>query len=909
MNAILNPMSKTDIHKAAIKRKPLISALLSFGTLIAASTFSASTFAATTPVWDAFVKAKAEGKRLPLPDFSYAGYKKGEKAIPTPNWKVFNVTNYGATPGDNTDDLAAVNRAIAAAKDEPGGGIVFFPKGRYLLSEKTGVKQSLINVTTSNLILRGEGDGPNGTELFFKEHLDSKTPALKYSTPAMLNFNGSNSSFLGSNKTEVKTSAKMGDFKVEVKNASAFKAGNYVYFNQKDPSAAHANALPPYEVESNWSKFKTGEFRRELHQVKSVSGNTLTLEAPLAMDIDAKYKWEVRLMTLGTHFGLEDMTLRGNWKDNFSHHKNIVHDSGWTGISINKYADSWVKNVRLIDWNSTLNIGTSIFMSALNVTVDGTRGHSGIHVGNSYGILISHSSDIGQKGQFHAQGVSAFSANIVFHRLSWPQDTTLDAHASFPHATLFDRVDGGFSGSSGGNGGADASQPNHLEDLVFWNFKDLGKNSGVTHNWWRTNSKYHRFYLPKMVGWHGALANFLDGQLGLNESYGTKVEPESLYEAQLALRLGQLPAWLKEVNGDSASPTPNVKPTVSFTAPTAEVIQEGQTLLTQVNAADTDGTITTVSLWVNDTLVSNLNASPYQWGNAANKDALLKNVKAGYYLLKAQAVDNNSATIEATKPVVVSKTYNLPALIEAETYAAAQGVQIEPTEDATGAFNIGWLNSDDVMEYSVDVAQAGTYTLNVRYASAAAASKNVALQFELGTAVLGELALGATGGWQSWESKALEVELSQGKNTLFVRAKGGTGYLANLNYFDISQKSTPPPAPKPLPVVTVQNKALSTTRFNEGSNQQVVMAFTVKADSVGAQVTALSLKGSGNIHEVNDISTVTLAHDKNNNGIIDNNETLGQGQYAQNNGTLNITFSAPLNITTTPMTILVGYNF
>ncbi len=46
-----------------------------------------------------------------------------------------------------------------------------------------------------------------------------------------------------------------------------------------------------------------------------------------------------------------------------------------------------------------------------------------------------------------------------------------------------------------------------------------------------------------MVGWQGK-STFVTSTLGLYESYGTTVSPESLYEAQLTLRLGSLPAWI-----------------------------------------------------------------------------------------------------------------------------------------------------------------------------------------------------------------------------------------------------------------------------------------------------------------------------------------------------------------------------
>ncbi|GAB1623249.1 hypothetical protein AAOGI_32990 [Agarivorans albus] len=513
---------------------------------------STQLYAQVAPIWEDYLDAKQHAEPLPIPDFSYAGFDRGNSAIPSPNWTVFNVKDYGAIPNDGRDDLNAIKAAINAAQKQKNGAVVYFPKGRYLLSENTGVYSSLLSITASNLILRGEGDGNSGTELFFKHHLETATPQNKWTVPAMLSINGSTASYQGKYATRITGDAAIGADTINVADSSMLQVGDHIYLALNDLSAVTNHAVSPYYVENNWTSFKQGQFRKELHQIKSINGRKLTLAEPILMPIDSAYNWEVKTMQLGSHFGIENMRLTGAWTEKFVHHKDYIHDGGWKAINMGKYTHSWLKDVRFTNWNSTLNISSSIASSVINVTLDGHRGHSGIHIQNSYGVLVSHSHDKTDGGMFHAQGVSSHSAGIVFHRNSWPQDTSFDAHASFPHATLFDRVDGGFSYSSGGNGGDASSQPNHMEDLVFWNFKDLGKKSGEPVVWWRTNSIYTRFLLPKLIGWHGVLPSFIDSELGLNQSYGEKVSPESLYEAQLQHRLGVTPGWLQDINAKYA---------------------------------------------------------------------------------------------------------------------------------------------------------------------------------------------------------------------------------------------------------------------------------------------------------------------------------------------------------------------
>ena len=63
--------------------------------------------------------------------------------------------------------LTPAEQAIAAA-EAAGGGTVFFPPGRFLMSEVVGTQDSLM-ITGAHVVLQGSGSGgPDATELFFK---------------------------------------------------------------------------------------------------------------------------------------------------------------------------------------------------------------------------------------------------------------------------------------------------------------------------------------------------------------------------------------------------------------------------------------------------------------------------------------------------------------------------------------------------------------------------------------------------------------------------------------------------------------------------------------------------------------------------------------------------------------------
>ncbi|WP_010178125.1 Ig-like domain-containing protein [Glaciecola sp. HTCC2999] len=60
--------------------------------------------------------------------------------------------------------------------------------------------------------------------------------------------------------------------------------------------------------------------------------------------------------------------------------------------------------------------------------------------------------------------------------------------------------------------------------------------------------------------------------------------------------------------------------------------------------------ITSVSLFINNNLVSTLDTAPFNWSQA---EALLKDLDIGTYQLKAVATDNTDATVESTMDVIV----------------------------------------------------------------------------------------------------------------------------------------------------------------------------------------------------------------------------------------------------------------
>ena len=129
--------------------------------------------------------------------------------------------------------------------------------------------------------------------------------------------------------------------------------------------------------------------------------------------------------------------------------------------------------------------------------------------------------------------------------------------------------------------GGDINQlPNHLDDLTMWNFNCLANNPAENpFNWWIMNpyNGWYKTLPPTFVGFHGNKVNFKVDEMKLNESQGKEVTPGSLYEAQIAHRLGYVPQWITDAKKNISTGIENIlivkenKPSKSYSLDGVEV--------------------------------------------------------------------------------------------------------------------------------------------------------------------------------------------------------------------------------------------------------------------------------------------------------------------------------------------------
>lgn len=492
---------------------------------------STTAVAAEAPLWTQFKQAKQAGTEPVLPDFSYAGYDYSETPIPdTSAWQIFRVTDFGAVASDGEYDDSAIQAAIDA-EESAGQGVVLFPKGRFKVSPNEIVGENLF-IRSSRIVLRGAGSGDGGTEIFMDKMKVKNGRHILEIRPNDLS---------ETTLTEITADAQRESFEVRVADASKLSEGqriiiriDSVEYAKRYYGFSAANPIP-----TAWSDLATHGFRvRELHTIEAIDGNKIIfrepLHAPIWVSEDDSYQVKVRSYNMLNHIGIESIRFKGNWNsypESFVHHKDDIHDYAWNAIRFDNVENSWVRDIEFKDWNQGLYMDGVAAVTIENVRFTGKKGHMSVHTRRSYGVLVKDSQDLA--GHHHGVGVGYWGCGTVYLRYQMKHDQRMDSHSGSPYATLLDNIS---NGHFSGNGGPHDGYPHHGHHLVAWNFKVSGGPS--QYDFWSTQKRNsHTFAQPYFVGLQGDSVSFTEGTYAANELPGEQVKPESLFEAQLALRL------------------------------------------------------------------------------------------------------------------------------------------------------------------------------------------------------------------------------------------------------------------------------------------------------------------------------------------------------------------------------------
>jgi beta-glucanase (GH16 family) len=249
----------------------------------------------------------------------------------------------------------------------------------------------------------------------------------------------------------------------------------------------------------------------------------------------------------------------------------------------------------------------------------------------------------------------------------------------------------------------------------------------------------------------------------------------------------------------------NEQPTVSLSNPLNNAaLPTGTNTLTAI-ASDTDGSIEQVKFYANGNFLGFVTEAPYlfEWSTAD-----------GCYNVRVDAIDNlGGLATEIITGVTVGVgcpagpfngvTAAIPGTIQAENFD--QGPAGEAYSDTTsgnlgkayrtdsdvdmeassaGGYNVGWIDDGEYLNYTVDVATAGSYNIDISVASPDGGGV-FHIEFD-GVDVTGPITVPKTDGWQSWTTVSAVASIEAGEQEMRFVAETASSAVFNLDFFNIT---------------------------------------------------------------------------------------------------------------------------
>ncbi len=243
-------------------------------------------------------------------------------------------------------------------------------------------------------------------------------------------------------------------------------------------------------------------------------------------------------------------------------------------------------------------------------------------------------------------------------------------------------------------------------------------------------------------------------------------------------------------------------PSVTITSPSNGTgFTLGSDVTITAAATDSDGSVSSVSFYNGNTLLSTDNTAPYTH--------TISNMQAGSYEIRAEATDNeNNKGSSSIIKIGVQSPYGgsahvIPGRVQFEEYDLGgnglayyddsdgsstdnafrndEDVDIEDCTDAGGGYNLGYTTSGEWLEYTVDVQSFGLYDIKLRVACNED-GRTLSLTMN-DVDITTNTAVPNTAGWQEWQTVTVsDVLLQEGEQVLRVTI-GAEDYI-NMNYVD-----------------------------------------------------------------------------------------------------------------------------
>lgn len=514
--------------------------------------FAQGAFGQTSSLWGQQGELWNPAERLG--DFSFAGYRTGNVVIPDRSGNRVSVASFGAIANDDADDTAAFKSAIAAAQP---GQAVYAPAGTYDL-------YYVLEIRKGGISLQGAGQGQ--TVLYFHKSLrelrspqssgiyfpiDAVFPCQIVDPPpkqlgldwsfsgGMIWIQGQDPTDSSTRLTTVVQGALRGATMITVASTAGISAGMWIRLTETDPPRTGANSgTLARHLHGDLTGAGCEQTGRQLvdfrSRVSAISGNTLTLERPLPVEVRTLWRPEVhRYAPTVQDVGVEKLTLKFP-EISYAGHFN---EPGYNGIYLTYVSNVWIRDVEILNADSGVFANWAYFTTFDDVSTRVGPGRTGGGGHHAYDIHLLSADNLVTRFNIaapyiHDLSTEQYGSGNVFSA-GTGYNINLDHHMASPHQNLYTDISLGrglrpFESGGGGNRG-----PNTTRYSTLWNVR--ADNDIVLPTC---------AFGPMMtfVGVGSSTAGACSSMQWWVEkiSPGT-LQPQNLHQAQLARRIGGAP--------------------------------------------------------------------------------------------------------------------------------------------------------------------------------------------------------------------------------------------------------------------------------------------------------------------------------------------------------------------------------
>lgn len=470
-----------------------------------------------------------------LPDFSFVGYHGGERAIPNVAVRM----TVQPVEGDNTEHLQkAIDKLGELTQDERGF------RGTLLLKRGTYPVEGVLRINHSGIVLRGEGDGPDGTVIVAAGFGGKKFKR----TLITVGNNNPPSRDLGSKRRITADYVPIGANRFEIETSAGYVVGDRILLHrpatQEWISAIGCDKLAPkwetrdgkrVDVTVQWTPDRYHmDFERT---IVAIDDRHITIDAPNVHPLDAKYGGGFILKYTApdrvTEVGIEHLRLVSQFGEPSSEHpfgppsqttQSELH--GWNAIKLARNTENtWVRNVttNYFGWSSVSASG-----KRATVTDCVSLGHaSQITGGRRYPFMLDGQLNLMQRcitiegrHEFVNQALTA-GPNVFVDCVGFDSKSSAGPHHRYAVGNLYDNV----------------KSERYMESR-------FRGNSGTGHGWAGTQTCFYNCIAPSFnvkappggISW--VIGSASESEV-MTDGRAKRVEPASLYYAQVSQRLGK----------------------------------------------------------------------------------------------------------------------------------------------------------------------------------------------------------------------------------------------------------------------------------------------------------------------------------------------------------------------------------